>query len=58
MNTYTIQLFDLSTNNPTTLIKHESFHIWESKITGYFLPKNKDYITVNREGVNVYNIGT
>lgn len=32
--------------------------MWESGIKGFFLNKNKDFITINKEGVNVYSLGS
>jgi len=57
VNTYTVMVTDISTEKQWPLFRHEAFQLWESKITGFFLNKNKDYVTINRDGVNVYTIG-
>jgi len=38
------------------LFRHESFQLWESQITGFYLSKNKDFVTINREGINVITL--
>lgn len=58
VNTYTIMVLDISLEDPWTLFRHEAFQLWESKISGFFLNKNKDFVTINRDGVNVYTLGT
>ena len=58
VNTYTVMVADISTDTQWTLFRHETFQLWESKITGFFLNKNKDFVTINRDGVNVYTLGS
>jgi len=58
MNTYTVQVVDIASADKTTIFKHLSFQLWESKITGFFMKKNKDYVTVNRQGICVISLGT
>ena len=42
--------------NVRTLFRHESFQLWESQISGFYLSKNKDFVTINREGINVLTL--
>lgn len=58
VNTYTLMVLDISTEKKWTLFRHETFQLWESQISGFFLNKNKDFVTINRNGVNVYSIGS
>ena len=58
MNTYTLQVFDISSSEVTTVFKLETFQLWESKIKGFYLHKNLDYVTINRQGVSVIELGT
>ena len=56
VNTYTVMVADISSEDQWILFRHEAFQLWESKITGFFLDKNKDYVTINRDGINVYSL--
>lgn len=54
INTYNVQVIDISSEqNQNTLFRHESFQLWESTIRGFYVNKNKDWITLNRDGINV-----
>lgn len=32
--------------------------MWESKVKGFYLNKNNDFVTINSEGINVYSLGS
>ena len=57
INTYNVWVFDISRDTEqSTLFRHESFQLWESQIRGFYLNKTKDFITINREGINVLSL--
>jgi hypothetical protein len=56
INTYTVRVIDISTDDPWPIYNHESFQLWESQVTGFFLQKTLDFITINREGINVLTL--
>jgi hypothetical protein len=58
MNTFSIMIVDLSTKVPLTIFRHESFQLWESKVTGFYINKNMEYITINSQGISLVNLGT
>lgn len=60
INTYNIVVQDLSGNaqQRATLQKHESFQLWESKVSGLVVTKTKDYLTFSKSGINVVSLGT
>lgn len=60
INTYNLMVMDLSKKahshhdsacdddeNKTIIFRHESFQLWESKINGILLMKNREFITLN-----------
>jgi hypothetical protein len=47
-----------SSNQRSVLQKHESFQLWESKISGLFCSKTKDYLTFSKSGISVVAMGT
>ena len=50
---------DISVNDEQTMIfRHESFQLWESECMGLLLGTNKDYITVNKQGMQVLSLGS
>ena len=57
-NIYTVQVVDISRATPWPLYKHESFQLWESQITAFFINKNKEYIMMNRDGISVISLGS
>ena len=59
INTYTIFIQDLSgsSRERTTLQKHESFQLWESKVNGLLLLEYKNFITLSKQGINVVSLG-
>jgi hypothetical protein len=46
-NTYNVYIVDISGDEPWPLFRHESFQLWESQITAFFISKTMDYITIN-----------
>ena len=60
INTYHIFVQDLSgtSKNRSTLMRHESFQLWESKVTGLLVSHSKDYLTFSKTGINVVALGT
>jgi hypothetical protein len=60
INTYNIVVQDLSGNSQqrATLQKHECGQLWESKVSGLFLAKTKDYLSFSKSGINVVSLGT
>lgn len=57
-NIYTVQVVDISRETPWPLYKHESFQLWESQITAFFINRNKEYIMMNRDGISVISLGS
>lgn len=58
VNTYTLMVSDISTEIKWMQFRHESFQLWESKVRGFYLNKNNDFVTINSEGINVYSLGS
>ena len=64
INTYNLMVMDISKDSvgqkekKTIIFRHESFQLWESKITGMLLNKHKDFITLNRDGINILALGS
>lgn len=59
INTYTIIVLDItSDNDKTMLFRHESFQLWESEIEGTLLESNKDFVTINKDGMHVVSLGS
>ena len=56
MNTYNVQVIDISSDTEKILFRHECFQLWESQITGFYLISKKEFITINNEGVNVLSL--
>ena len=54
LNTYNIFVMDVTRDDEKTIIfRHESFQLWESEIMGVLLSSTKDFVTINRDGINV-----
>lgn len=49
---------DISNELKWMQFRHESFQLWESKVKGFYLNKNNDFVTINSEGINVYSLGS
>lgn len=56
-NVYTVQVVDISRETPWPLYKHESFQLWESQITAFFIDKNKEYVMINKDGISAISLG-
>jgi hypothetical protein len=56
-NVYTVQVCDISRPTPWPLYKHESFQLWESQVTAFYIDKNREYVTINRDGISVISLG-
>jgi hypothetical protein len=59
INTYNIYVQDLSGSNQnrSTLARHESFQLWESKVSGLLVTHSKDYLTFSQTGINIVAVG-
>ena len=59
INTYNVVVQDITGpyEKRTTLYIHESFQLWESKISGLILETNKDFISLSKAGINVLALG-
>ena len=55
-NTYNVYIVDISVDEPWPLFRHESFQLWESQITAFFIEKNNDYVTINRDGISLISL--
>jgi hypothetical protein len=42
----------------TMIFKHESFLLWELRVTGLFLNKNQDFIIFSKKGMSVLALGS
>lgn len=40
------------------MFRHEAFQLWESKVSGLILLKNKDYVSFSKSGINVLAMGS
>jgi len=59
LNVYNIVVMDVASGAEQSLIfRHESFQLWESGIAGFLTDRNNDFITVNRDGINVVALGS
>jgi len=60
INLYNLDVFDLSgeEDKRATLVRHESFQLWESKVHGMILFKNKDFIKISKNGIDIIALGT
>lgn len=59
INTFTIMVLDIDSSVSKTLIfRHESFQLWESQVWGILLDKSKDFLSVNKDGINVVALGS
>ena len=39
------------------MYRHESFQLWESEIKGLLIQQNNDFVTLNKDGINVFALG-
>lgn len=59
LNIFQVTVQDLSGESlNSTFCRHESFHLWETKIFGLITSKNKDFITLSKAGMNVLTMNT
>ena len=56
LNTYTIKVIDLSTEENWILYNIELPQLWESVIKGYPNYKLLDFITINSKGISLLNL--
>jgi len=40
------------------IFRHEGFQLWESECFGLLLTKNKEYVLMNRDGIQVLGLGS
>lgn len=58
MNTYTITCIDLAQKNDTSVIfMHESFQLWESRVTSVLMRSSKNFLQINKNGLTLTAIG-
>lgn len=58
MNTYTVASFCLGSEIGSNIVyMHESFQLWESQIYSIFLSKYKDFVTLNKDGIELLSVG-
>ena len=59
INVYTIMVIDQNHKSGQPLLyRHESFQLWESEINGILLKNTNDFVAVNRDGINVFALGS
>lgn len=60
LNTYQVIFSDLSGNASTkengTLYRYETFHLWESSVDALIMDKNKDFVILTKDGMQVLNL--
>ena len=40
------------------MFRHESFQLWESHVSSALISKNNDFVTLNKDGINVFALGS
>lgn len=40
------------------MARHETFQLWESKVSGLLVTHSKDFLTFSKTGINVVALGT
>ena len=40
------------------MYRHESFQLWESQISGTLIHATNDFVTINRDGVMIFALGS
>lgn len=55
-NTYNVYIVDISQDEPIPLFRHESFQLWETQITAFFIKKTNDYVTINQDGISLISL--
>jgi len=56
VNTYSVYVINISGDTLWTVYRHETFQLWESNITSFFIDRKKNYITINKDGINVMSL--
>ena len=51
-------IVDISGIDPIPLYRHESFQLWESQISAFYIKENNDYIMINVDGISLISLGT
>lgn len=60
LNTYNVMSIDMGKDEikgNVVVSRHESFQLWESESKGILLTKHKDYISLNKSGIQILNMG-
>lgn len=57
-NTYNVYIVDISGVEPIPIFRHESFQLWESQISAFYLSKNNDYVMINADGISLISLGS
>ena len=60
INTFNVLVMDISAKSTekSIIFKHESFQLWESEINGFLTNRNLDFVTLNRDGINIVALGS
>lgn len=59
INTFNVVVMDISKEAEKSIIfRHEGFQLWESQIVGILLNKYKDFVMLNRDGINILALGS
>ena len=59
LNTFSTFVMDITTEQDHNLIfRHEGFQLWESECASLLLMKNKEYVLMNRDGIQVISLGS
>lgn len=60
INTYNVMIMDISNEKEqfSLIFRHESFQLWESEINGFLTNRNHDFVTINRDGINILALGS
>ena len=60
INTFNVLVMDISARSTekSIIFKHESFQLWESEINGFLTNRNLDFVTLNRDGINIVALGS
>ena len=60
INTYNIVLTDLTEldDKSNTLFRFEPFQLWESSISGLILKESKEFLSFNKDGIKILQLGS
>ena len=56
INTFNCSVIDLC--DKTIIFRHESFQLWESKITGLLTTATHDFVTLSKDGIAIIALGS